>query len=134
MFESTPLYPDASRYWAVVERYKVTQFYTAPTAIRALMRFGDAPVKKHDLSSLRVLGSVGEPINPEAWRWYHEVVGGGRCSVVDTFWQARARARAGTRAPWRRCWLSSGRGGGGWQGAAPAATASAAAARAGSPF
>ena len=88
MFESTPLYPDASRYWAVVERYKVTQFYTAPTAIRALMRFGDAPVKKHDLSSLRVLGSVGEPINPEAWRWYHDVVGGGRCSVVDTFWQA----------------------------------------------
>jgi acyl-coenzyme A synthetase/AMP-(fatty) acid ligase len=94
MFESTPLYPDASRYWAVVERHKVTQFFTAPTAIRALMRFGDAPVKKHDLSSLRVLGSVGEPINPEAWRWYHDVVGGGRCSVVDTFWQASERARA----------------------------------------
>ena len=103
MFESTPLYPDASRYWAVVERYKVTQFYTAPTAIRALMRFGDAPVKKHDLSSLRVLGSVGEPINPEAWRWYHDVVGGGRCSVVDTFWQASGapalmRSRPASRA------------------------------------
>ena len=87
MFESTPLYPDASRYWAVVERHRVTQLYTAPTAIRALMRLGDAPVKKHNLSSLRVLGSVGEPINPEAWRWYHDVVGGGRCAVVDTFWQ-----------------------------------------------
>ena len=82
LFESTPLYPTPSRYWEVVEKHRVTQFYTAPTAIRALMRFGDAPVKKHDLSSLRVLGSVGEPINPEAWRWYHNVVGGGRCSIV----------------------------------------------------
>jgi acetyl-CoA synthetase len=87
MFESTPLYPDASRYWDVVQRHRVTQFYTAPTAIRALMRFGAAPVDKHDLSSLRVLGSVGEPINPEAWRWYHAVVGKGRCAIVDTFWQ-----------------------------------------------
>ena len=87
LFESTPLYPDPSRYWDVVQRHKVTQFYTAPTAIRALMRFGDAPVRKHDLSSLRVLGSVGEPINDAAWRWYHTVVGGGRCSVVDTYWQ-----------------------------------------------
>ena len=97
MFESTPLYPDASRYWDIVERHKVTQLYTAPTAIRSLMRLGDAPVKKHDLSSLRVLGSVGEPINPEAWRWYHEVVGGGRCSVVDTFWQASERAHTRAR-------------------------------------
>ena len=79
MFESTPMYPDTSRYWDIVERHRVTQFYTAPTAIRALMRFGTAPVHKHDLSSLRVLGSVGEPINPEAWRWYHTVVGRGRC-------------------------------------------------------
>jgi acyl-coenzyme A synthetase/AMP-(fatty) acid ligase len=70
---------DPSRYWDVVERHRVTQFYTAPTAIRALMRYGSAPVDKHDLSSLRVLGSVGEPINPEAWRWYHSVVGRGRC-------------------------------------------------------
>lgn len=87
MFESTPMYPTASRYWDVVQTHRVTQFYTAPTAIRALMRFGDEPVRKHDLSSLRILGSVGEPINPEAWRWYHSVVGGGRCSIVDTFWQ-----------------------------------------------
>jgi acetyl-CoA synthetase len=87
MFESTPMYPDASRYWHLVETHKVTQFYTAPTAIRALMRFGEEPVRKHDLSSLRVLGSVGEPINPEAWRWYFNVVGRGNCSICDTYWQ-----------------------------------------------
>eukprot|EP00928_Gymnodinium_smaydae_P079261 TRINITY_DN63231_c0_g1_i1.p1 TRINITY_DN63231_c0_g1~~TRINITY_DN63231_c0_g1_i1.p1 ORF type:complete len:663 (-),score=138.75 TRINITY_DN63231_c0_g1_i1:74-2062(-) len=87
MFESVPTYPDAGRYWDMVQRHKITQFYTAPTAIRALMRFGDAPVKKYDLSSLRVLGSVGEPINPEAWRWYYEVVGSKRCPIVDTYWQ-----------------------------------------------
>jgi acetyl-CoA synthetase len=87
MFESTPLFPDASRYWAMVERHKINIFYTAPTAIRALMKFGTEPVKKHDRSSLRVLGSVGEPINPEAWKWYHEVVGEGKCCIVDTYWQ-----------------------------------------------
>lgn len=87
MFESTPLYPDASRYWDMVERHKINIFYTAPTAIRALMRFGTEAVSKHNLSSLRVLGSVGEPINPEAWRWYFDVVGKGKCSIVDTFWQ-----------------------------------------------
>eukprot|EP00516_Mucochytrium_quahogii_P000210 CAMPEP_0203760132 /NCGR_PEP_ID=MMETSP0098-20131031/13499_1 /ASSEMBLY_ACC=CAM_ASM_000208 /TAXON_ID=96639 /ORGANISM=" , Strain NY0313808BC1" /LENGTH=633 /DNA_ID=CAMNT_0050653589 /DNA_START=139 /DNA_END=2040 /DNA_ORIENTATION=+ len=87
MFESTPLYPDAGRYWDMVERHKITQFYTAPTAIRALMRFGVEPLKKYDLSTLRVLGSVGEPINPEAWKWYYENVGGNRCSIVDTYWQ-----------------------------------------------
>ena len=87
MFESTPLYPDAGRYWDVVERHKITIFYTAPTAIRALAAQGAGPVERHDLSSLRVLGTVGEPINPEAWRWYHGVVGGGRCAVVDTWWQ-----------------------------------------------
>ncbi|MCM8558211.1 acetate--CoA ligase [Sphingomicrobium sediminis] len=87
MFEGVPSYPDASRFWAVVEKHKVNLFYTAPTAIRALMREGDAPVQKHDRSSLRVLGSVGEPINPEAWRWYYEVVGESRCAVVDTWWQ-----------------------------------------------
>ena len=90
MFESTPLYPDASRYWACVERFKITQFYTAPTALRTLMRFDSSFVDKHDLSSLRVLGSVGEPINPAAWHWYHDVVGKGRCSIVDTFWQTES--------------------------------------------
>ena len=87
MFESTPLYPDAGRYWDMVQRHKITQFYTAPTAIRALMRHGTDPVKKYDLSSLRILGTVGEPINPEAWKWYHEHIGGGRCAIVDTYWQ-----------------------------------------------
>ncbi len=87
MFEGVPNYPDASRFWAEVERHKVNIFHTAPTAIRALMREGDTWVKKHNLSSLRVLGSVGEPINPEAWRWYYETVGGSRCPIVDTWWQ-----------------------------------------------
>ena len=87
MFEGVPNYPDFSRFWDVVERHKVNIFYTAPTAIRALMREGEAPVKKHDRSSIRLLGSVGEPINPEAWRWYWQVVGDGRCPVVDTWWQ-----------------------------------------------
>ncbi|MBI1392843.1 MAG: acetate--CoA ligase [Alphaproteobacteria bacterium] len=92
MFEGIPTYPDASRFWRVCEKHKVTTFYTAPTAIRALMREGDAPVTSADLSSLRLLGTVGEPINPEAWRWYHRVVGGGRCPVVDTWWQTETGA------------------------------------------
>ena len=87
MFESTPLYPDAGRYWDMVERHGITLFYTAPTAIRALAAQGDEFVTRYDRSSLRVLGTVGEPINPEAWRWYHEVVGEGRCNIVDTWWQ-----------------------------------------------
>jgi acetyl-CoA synthetase len=87
LFESVPLYPDAGRYWDVVERHRITQLYTTPTAIRAVAREGDSFVKAHDRSSLRVLGTVGEPINPEAWRWYHEVVGEGRCPIVDTWWQ-----------------------------------------------
>ncbi|TWT17048.1 acetate--CoA ligase [Luteimonas wenzhouensis] len=87
VFEGVPNYPDYSRFWNVVDRHKVTIFYTAPTAIRALMREGAEPVKKTSRASLRLLGSVGEPINPEAWRWYHEVVGDGRCPVVDTWWQ-----------------------------------------------
>ena len=87
MFEGVPTYPDSGRFWQVVEKHKVTIFYTAPTAIRALMREGDAPVKKWDRSSLRLLGSVGEPINPEAWMWYRDVVGDGRCPIVDTWWQ-----------------------------------------------
>jgi len=92
MFESTPLFPDAGRYWDMVERHKITQFYTAPTAIRALMKYGTEIVKKYNRSSLRVLGSVGEPINPEAWRWYYEEVGDSRCPVVDTFWQTETGA------------------------------------------
>ncbi|MEC8089714.1 MAG: acetate--CoA ligase [Pseudomonadota bacterium] len=87
MFEGVPTYPDSSRFWRVVEKHKVSIFYTAPTAIRALMREGDAPVTGCDRSSLRLLGSVGEPINPEAWMWYHEVVGESRCPIVDTWWQ-----------------------------------------------
>ena len=87
VFEGVPNYPDHSRFWNVIDRHQVTIFYTAPTAIRALMREGDAPVKKASRSSLRLLGSVGEPINPEAWRWYYEVVGDSRCPVVDTWWQ-----------------------------------------------
>ena len=87
MFEGVPNYPDSSRFWQVIDKHKVTIFYTAPTAIRALMRDGDEPVKKTSRASLRLLGSVGEPINPEAWLWYHRVVGDGRCPIVDTWWQ-----------------------------------------------
>ena len=87
MFESTPTYPDPGRYWQIVEDLKVNIFYTAPTALRAIAREGDEWVKRYDRSSLRVLGTVGEPINPETWRWYHDVVGEGRCAVVDTWWQ-----------------------------------------------
>jgi len=87
MFEGVPNYPDASRFWQVVDKHKVNIFYTAPTAIRALMREGEGPVKKASRQSLRLLGSVGEPINPEAWLWYHRVVGDGRCPIVDTWWQ-----------------------------------------------
>ena len=87
MFEGVPNYPDAGRFWEVCERYRVTQFYTAPTAIRALMREGEQWPQRYDLSSLRILGSVGEPINPEAWMWYHTHVGRGECPIVDTWWQ-----------------------------------------------
>ena len=87
MFEGVPTYPDAGRFWQVVDKHKVNIFYTAPTALRALMGQGDGFVKRHDRSSLRVLGSVGEPINPEAWEWYYHVVGDGRCPIADTWWQ-----------------------------------------------
>ncbi len=87
MFESIPVYPDAGRYWQVVDDLGVTVFYTAPTAIRAIARHGDEWVKRHRRTSLRILGTVGEPINPEVWLWYHDVVGEGRCAVVDTWWQ-----------------------------------------------
>lgn len=87
MFEGVPSYPDAGRFWDVCDKYNVNIFYTAPTALRALMRFGDEPVQSRDLSSLRLLGTVGEPINHEAWLWYHEVVGKERCPIIDTWWQ-----------------------------------------------
>jgi acetyl-CoA synthetase len=87
MFEGTPVYPTPSRFWDVVDKHKVTLFYTAPTAIRGIAQHGDEPVKKSSRKSLRLLGSVGEPINPEAWMWYYRVVGEERCPIVDTWWQ-----------------------------------------------
>ncbi len=87
MFEGVPTWPDAGRFWEVVEKHDINQFYTAPTAIRALMAHGNVPVEKHDLSSLKVLGTVGEPINAEAWEWYHKIVGKENCPIVDTWWQ-----------------------------------------------
>jgi len=99
MFEGTPTYPDASRFWQVCEKHKVNQFYTAPTALRALMGQGNEYVEKCDLSSLKVLGTVGEPINPEAWNWYNDVVGGGRCPIVDTWWQTETGGHMMTPLP-----------------------------------
>ena len=99
MFEGVPTYPDASRFWQVCEKHKVNQFYTAPTAIRALMGQGNEFVEKCDLSSLKVLGTVGEPINPEAWNWYNDVVGGGRCPIVDTWWQTETGGHLMTPLP-----------------------------------
>ena len=87
MYEGTPDHPARDRWWDIIERYKVTILYTAPTAIRTFMKWGAVEPEKHDLSSLRLLGSVGEPINPEAWMWYWQHIGGGRCPVVDTWWQ-----------------------------------------------
>jgi len=99
MFEGVPNYPDHSRFWQVVDKHRVEIFYTAPTALRALMREGDAPVKTTSRTSLRLLGTVGEPINPEAWRWYHEVVGDGRCPIVDTWWQTETGGHLITPLP-----------------------------------
>ena len=99
MFEGVPTYPDAGRFWAVCDRHKVNQFYTAPTAIRALMGKGPDYVAKYDLSSLKLLGSVGEPINPEAWNWYNEHVGRGRCPIVDTWWQTETGGHMMTPLP-----------------------------------
>ena len=99
MFEGVPTYPDASRFWQVCQKHSVNQFYTAPTAIRALMGLGDSWVEKCDLSSLKVLGTVGEPINPEAWKWYDRVVGGGRCPIVDTWWQTETGGHVITSLP-----------------------------------
>jgi len=100
MFEGVPTYPDAGRFWEVCAKHKVNQFYTAPTAIRALMAAGNDPVEAHDLSSLRILGSVGEPINPEAWNWYNEVVGKGKCPIVDTWWQTETGGHLLTPLPY----------------------------------
>nr|XP_026690167.1 acetyl-coenzyme A synthetase, cytoplasmic [Ciona intestinalis] len=99
MFEGTPLFPDASRYWAIVDKYKVSKFYTAPTAIRSLMKYGEEPIRKYSRSSLKVLGTVGEPINPEAWLFYHKVIGNESCSIVDTFWQTETGGHVLTPFP-----------------------------------
>ncbi|XP_068237159.1 acetyl-coenzyme A synthetase, cytoplasmic isoform X2 [Palaemon carinicauda] len=99
LFEGVPTYPHSGRFWEMIEKYKVSKFYTAPTAIRTLMKYGDEPVKKYDLSSLSVLGSVGEPINPEAWLWYYRVVGDSNVSIVDTFWQTETGGHVITPLP-----------------------------------
>ncbi len=99
MFEGVPTYPDAGRFWKMIQDHKVTVFYTAPTAIRSLIKAGGELPKKYDLSSLRILGTVGEPINPEAWIWYHETVGGGRCPIVDTWWQTETGGHMITPLP-----------------------------------
>ncbi len=99
MYEGAPNFPGDDRFWEIVERHKVTQFYTAPTAIRAFMKWGDEHPQKHDLSSLKVLGTVGEPINPEAWMWYHRTIGGERCPIVDTWWQTETGGQLLTPLP-----------------------------------
>ncbi len=99
MYEGAPNFPEADRFWDIVARHKVTQFYTAPTAIRAFMKWGDEHPQKHDLSSLRVLGTVGEPINPEAWMWYHRVIGSECCPIVDTWWQTETGGHMITPMP-----------------------------------
>jgi acetyl-CoA synthetase len=99
MFEGVPTYPDAGRFWKMIQDHKVSVFYTAPTAIRSLIKAGGDLPKKYDLTSLRILGSVGEPINPEAWMWYHETVGGGRCPIVDTWWQTETGGHMITPLP-----------------------------------
>ncbi|MEM1222933.1 MAG: acetate--CoA ligase [Verrucomicrobiota bacterium] len=99
MYEGAPNYPDEGRFWEIIEKYKVSIFYTAPTAIRAFMKWGDDWVEKHDLSSLRLLGTVGEPINPEAWMWYHKLIGGERCPIVDTWWQTETGGHMLTPLP-----------------------------------
>ena len=99
MFEGIPTYPDAGRFWDVCDKHKVNQFYTAPTAIRALMAKGNSFVEGHDLSSLKLLGTVGEPINPEAWNWYNEVIGKGNCPIVDTWWQTETGGHLLTPLP-----------------------------------
>jgi acetyl-CoA synthetase len=92
MYEGAPNHPEPDRFWRIIDKYRVNIFYTAPTAIRAFIRWGEQWVLKHDLSSLRLLGTVGEPINPEAWMWYHKIVGKEKCPIVDTWWQTETGA------------------------------------------
>lgn len=99
MFEGVPTYPDSSRFWEIIDKYKVTTFYTAPTAIRLLMKYGDGPVKRFSRQSLKILGTVGEPINPEAWHWYYKVIGNGKCPIMDTFWQTETGGHMLTPLP-----------------------------------
>ncbi|MFM7604616.1 MAG: acetate--CoA ligase, partial [Prosthecobacter sp.] len=99
MYEGAPNWPENDRFWRIIDEYKVSVFYTAPTAIRAFMKWGDSWLKKHDLSSLRLLGTVGEPINPEAWMWYHKLVGGSKCPIVDTWWQTETGGHMITPIP-----------------------------------
>uniref|UniRef100_A0A8D2Q897 Propionate--CoA ligase n=1 Tax=Varanus komodoensis TaxID=61221 RepID=A0A8D2Q897_VARKO len=99
LFEGLPIYPDVDRMWSIIDKYKVTKFYTAPTAVRLLMKYGEEPVKRHSRKSLKVLGTVGEPINPEAWLWYYRVVGEERCPIVDTFWQTETGGHVLTPLP-----------------------------------
>lgn len=99
MFEGTPTYPNPDRFWQIIDKYKVTKFYTAPTVVRSLMRQGDDWVKRHDLSSLKLLGTVGEPINPEAWIWYYKTVGREKCPIVDTYWQTETGGAVITPSP-----------------------------------
>ena len=99
LFESTPIYPDAGRYWETVQRLRITQLYLAPTSIRLLIKYGDEWVTKYDRSSLKCLGSVGEPINVEAWRWYHDIVGEKRCLIADTWWQTETGGHAISPTP-----------------------------------
>src|SRR4029077_12690349 len=99
MYEGAPNWPDEGRFWQIIEKFRVNTLYTAPTAIRAFIKWGDQWPKKYDLSSLRLLGTVGEPINPEAWMWYHETIGGGRCPIVDTWWQTETGGHMITPLP-----------------------------------
>ncbi len=99
MFEGVPTYPDSSRFWRVVDKYQVNSFYTAPTALRALMAQGNEPVTSTSRESLKILGTVGEPINPEAWEWYYHVVGDGRCPIMDTWWQTETGGHMITPIP-----------------------------------
>src|SRR5690606_19653370 len=99
MYEGAPNFPAPDRFWDIVERHRVTQLYTAPTAIRAFMKWGDEHPARHDLSSLQLLGTVGEPINPEAWMWYRRVIGGDRCPIVDTWWQTETGGHMITPLP-----------------------------------
>ena len=100
MYEGAPNYPDVGRFWSIVEKYRVSILYTAPTAIRAFMKHGDEHPQKYDLSSLRLLGTVGEPINPKAWLWYHKIIGGERCPIVDTWWQTETGMTSGHSYAW----------------------------------